>query len=311
MEMTSETTQMMPGAATATRHCPLGIGAQCPILNGSSAATDIYCPECGFLVGSEPEEGFAHTSNALSETRPYLEDQTGRAHHLRVGANSVGREGTEVLLPDKTVSRNHAQIVLTEEGLMTVEDTGSTNGTQVNGERLLLGTQHAVNIGDTVRFGSVRLLARMPGAESNTAPAAQIERTTELPKSQAVHVARLISETAAIGEIGLSAGTTTFGRSPANTVVLNQDPYISGRHAQIMIDGQSAQVIDVGSTNGTTLNGTRLTPQETLPLVTGDEIAFGGTKFRFQWQQEALESETEMLDADPPASEQAEDRAEE
>ena len=47
-----------------------------------------------------------------------------------------GREQADVLIPDKTISRLHAQIEIVGDGTITVEDLGSTNGTQVNGERL-------------------------------------------------------------------------------------------------------------------------------------------------------------------------------
>jgi len=193
-----------------------------------------------------------------------------------------GREAGDVLVPDKTVSRQHAQIEVTEESVINIQDLGSTNGTQINGERLEPNTPRIARAGDAVRFGSVRLTLLVPGASPEPHDTT-IERTAILGEAAPLEetVARLIG--AQGREIDLAAGTTTFGRTPENAVVLSDDPYISGRHGQIVIgeDG-TAQVIDVGSTNGTTLNGVRLTPQTPLALASGDEIKFGGSTFRYE-----------------------------
>jgi adenylate cyclase len=59
-------------------------------------------------------------------------------------------------LPFGGVSRNHAQIVKTAEGMWTIEDMGSKNGTQVN-ERILTRPQQ-LHHGDVVWLGNVSLL---------------------------------------------------------------------------------------------------------------------------------------------------------
>ncbi len=59
-------------------------------------------------------------------------------------------------LPFGGVSRNHAQIVKTADGMWTIEDMGSKNGTQVN-ERILARPQQ-LHHGDVVWLGNVSLL---------------------------------------------------------------------------------------------------------------------------------------------------------
>jgi DNA-binding winged helix-turn-helix (wHTH) protein len=72
---------------------------------------------------------------------------------LREGEHILGRDsGVSVWLDSPTVSRHHARIVVTPEGA-TIEDLGSTNGTQLRGEPL--ATLSALNDGDTIRLGSV------------------------------------------------------------------------------------------------------------------------------------------------------------
>jgi predicted component of type VI protein secretion system len=65
---------------------------------------------------------------------------------------TIGREGCDVTLADRTVSRRHAVIRLTPDGAF-VEDLGSTHGTYVNGERLL--EKRDLMEGDRVQFGGV------------------------------------------------------------------------------------------------------------------------------------------------------------
>jgi len=55
------------------------------------------------------------------------------------------------------VSRNHAKIYQRENRLL-IEDVGSTNGTFVNKQRLTPHLPHALQEGDTVHLGRLKLL---------------------------------------------------------------------------------------------------------------------------------------------------------
>lgn len=57
----------------------------------------------------------------------------------------------------RSISRRHAKIVRTENGLAVREDVGTVNGTFVNGMRLKAGEPVALQVGDQVRFGLVEL----------------------------------------------------------------------------------------------------------------------------------------------------------
>jgi pSer/pThr/pTyr-binding forkhead associated (FHA) protein len=82
--------------------------------------------------------------------------------------------------------------------------------------------------------------------------------------------------------ITLFLGTTTIGRRTGNTVVVSNDPYISGRHAEIICDSTGCYLMDVGSTNGTLVNGTKLEPGIKQLLLDGDEITMGQSTYLFQ-----------------------------
>jgi predicted component of type VI protein secretion system len=70
----------------------------------------------------------------------------------------------------------------------------------------------------------------------------------------------------------LPRGTVSIGRDPGNAVVIN-DSQISRLHARITPQGGLMILEDLGSTNGTTVNGLRITGPHTL--AHGDEIDLG------------------------------------
>jgi hypothetical protein len=79
------------------------------------------------------------------------------------------------------------------------------------------------------------------------------------------------------GRCELGTDVVTLGRLPANTVVVD-DSKTSGRHAEVWPDGAGYMLVDVGSTNGTLLNGQALRPQEPQALRAGDVITIGLTQ---------------------------------
>jgi hypothetical protein len=69
-----------------------------------------------------------------------------------------------------------------------------------------------------------------------------------------------------------------FGRMPENDMVI-ADPNVSRRHAEIRPVGPSFVIVDLGSTNGTKVNGATIS-QHTLR--SGDTINIGATTIRFE-----------------------------
>jgi len=68
------------------------------------------------------------------------------------------------------------------------------------------------------------------------------------------------------------------GRAPTSDIPVF-DPTISRRHAEVVTDDQGVQVRDLGSSNGTFLNGSRV---ESCTLAVGDTVTFGKVPFRLQ-----------------------------
>ena len=81
----------------------------------------------------------------------------------------------------------------------------------------------------------------------------------------------------------LDEGRITIGRGVGNTCVL-KDPtrVVSTKHAEIYAKGGIWSLCDVGSTNGTLLNGARIASNREHVLHDGDRIAVGHYQLVFQ-----------------------------
>jgi hypothetical protein len=77
-------------------------------------------------------------------------------------------------------------------------------------------------------------------------------------------------------EIGESA---TMGRAPSSDVPI-EDPFASSAHARIFPRGQFMYIEDMGSTNGTSLNGRQLRRPEQLKVA--DTVRIGETEYRYE-----------------------------
>jgi len=87
------------------------------------------------------------------------------------GRCSVGRSGgNDLMLDDASVSKMHAALSVTEDGKLVVADTGSTNGTFVNGQRIAYGKAMALVESDKVKFGQIEVtFERQPRPETSEA----------------------------------------------------------------------------------------------------------------------------------------------
>jgi len=83
----------------------------------------------------------------------------------------------------------------------------------------------------------------------------------------------------AMGQIYPISSEATIGRDPTNSVPLSMDTTVSRRHAVIAAADGGFAIRDQGSSNGTFVNGARVTE---APLRPGDEVSIGGTRFRFE-----------------------------
>jgi pSer/pThr/pTyr-binding forkhead associated (FHA) protein len=83
-----------------------------------------------------------------------------------------------------------------------------------------------------------------------------------------------------VGGVGydLVEQVITIGRAPDNTIHID-DTSVSGRHAELRRADKTYQLRDLGSTNGTRVNGTGTSE---ITLHPGDRVRFGAVDARFE-----------------------------
>jgi len=79
----------------------------------------------------------------------------------------------------------------------------------------------------------------------------------------------------------LSAPSVVVGRDPEADVSLSE-PTVSWRHARLTAHGAAWTIADLGSTNGTRVNGERIEPEREIPIDPGAEVRFGEITVRFE-----------------------------
>ncbi len=104
---------------------------------------------------------------------PFLSDPTGREHTLAEEVTAIGRAiENDIVITSKRVSREHAH-VRREGWRVLLEDLGSTNGTFLNGERLLVPAP--LQDGDQVKIGDVLFIFHDPDVTYRESPFPELE----------------------------------------------------------------------------------------------------------------------------------------
>jgi pSer/pThr/pTyr-binding forkhead associated (FHA) protein len=85
----------------------------------------------------------------------------------------------------------------------------------------------------------------------------------------------LLEPAARSGEAYALNEELSVGRAPGCAVVLDNDTFVSQVHARLFRRGRETYVEDLGSTNGTYVNGQRIA--EVTRLRKGDRVQFGNT----------------------------------
>ncbi|MFI9051045.1 FHA domain-containing protein [Streptomyces sp. NPDC053427] len=180
----------------------------------------------------------------------------------------VGRDPAgEVVLNDARVSWHHA-VLRTTDGHWMVEDEHSTNGTYADGRRV----EHCdVGPGSVIRFGNP---ADGPSAvlRGVPRPTTASRRPSAVSHPAGTHTFRRPSS---VRPLPAAARTTRIGRAPGNDLVVD-DLAVSRRHAELRAGPDGYEIVDLGSHNGTYLNGQPVTRAMVVP---GDIIGIGHSAF--------------------------------
>jgi ABC-type multidrug transport system ATPase subunit/pSer/pThr/pTyr-binding forkhead associated (FHA) protein len=178
---------------------------------------------------------------------------------------SVGRDSNrcQVVMEHPSVSAIHAEFAL-QDGKVVLTDR-STNGTFVNGSRIR--TAELVD-GDYITFG------RYAGKSL-------IFRTGLEPQLR-------------LETIDLAKDRITIGRDHSSDVVIDH-PVVSARHAEIVKQGDKFFIVDLGSTNGTFVNGIKVKRHQLAEL---DRIVVGPSELHFSGASLSHTPETHVVRLD-------------
>jgi pSer/pThr/pTyr-binding forkhead associated (FHA) protein len=194
----------------------------------------------------------------------------GQEWPLAGEALGIGRRvGNHILVDDPQVSGEHAKIVHIGDDHVLL-DLRSSNGTYVNGQRIV--DLHLLRDGDLIEVAGRRFLYRGVPAVSSpaaTAPPAAASGDQEVD----VELGVLLLKEILVGKAGLR-----IGRAADNDLVLD-DSRVSGQHAKVVREGQDYYLLDLGSSNGTFVNGQRV--PDVHRLREGDAIMIAGTPLTF------------------------------
>lgn len=186
------------------------------------------------------------------------------------GSLTIGRgKDCHLSIPDTRLSRRHSEL-LCQGREVTVTDLGSVNGTFVNNQRVHVA--RPLHDGDRLRVGPFEFAFEIlapPQAEIPERPTVVMEEPSSLPRLE-------VSSGPQCGHaFDLTRARTVIGRAgPGQPCdILLQDRAVSRPHAEVLREPDGFLLKDLGSANGTLVNGVLLT--EAHHLADGDAITFG------------------------------------
>lgn len=196
---------------------------------------------------------------------------------------SIGRGSkNQIVIRDTEVSREHCRLVRLMDAY-EVRDLNSSNGTFINGQRVTTGfilePGAILELGDsiTLEYDRVYLPFSETGAEAplETDEASGLRFSFRIMMTHGVITGKIFELTDPI---------ITLGRDLTNDIVI-QDPEISRYHLRLRRIKQGFSIEDMGSTNGTFVNGVRM---KNPIILNHDDVIKLGSTVQFQFVADIL-----------------------
>ncbi|MBI9046979.1 MAG: FHA domain-containing protein [Anaerolineaceae bacterium] len=199
----------------------------------------------------------------------------------------IGRgDECDLILSHNLISRNHLKITR-EDNTVFVTDLGSTNGSRLNGKRLeahiktrLLPDQILV-LGDAeIKLSDLRQTRGVLSPISEP-PAVREQSLRLTPPVYSGFNLRYRYGTGNWQDFILPHGEVVIGRYIGADLFLDA-ARISRRHVRLTVSGETVAIQDLGSTNGTLLDGQPMAPRKQYIIQSHQEFAIGDFIFRLQ-----------------------------
>jgi pSer/pThr/pTyr-binding forkhead associated (FHA) protein len=197
-------------------------------------------------------------------------EYSGRKFKFSSSSILVGRSAdADLSLPFDIVSYEHCRFTIKADGLY-LADLGSSNGTYVNGTR---HTSGFISFGDSVAFGENGPVAKIKFSSDGAVQSSRGGSTRAAAKTQMVQsLAKALTLKVKGGKkYEFPPGTIKLGREQECDITLDH-PMVSRVHAEISFIPPVISIRDMNSTNGTYLNGKRITSAN---LKFGDRLMIG------------------------------------
>ena len=248
----------------------------------------------------------------------------GREYAITGTSLVFGREaGCDVVVTGKDVSRRHAEIMTTPKGYLLVDS--STNGTFVNEEQLqgqrVLMRADVIRVGEeTFRFYADPATVAAAPAPPPALPAGASERLQDtafgLPSAKRPDAAGRQSDAGPLASFLVRTGTlkgqrlvvrtpvANLGRADYNDLVVPEES-VSTAHAKLQRREGVWVLTDLGSTNGTFVDGERV--KDETPIAPSAVVRLGDISMVFEPTDDSLGvaagSGTKVIQAmQPPAA---------
>jgi pSer/pThr/pTyr-binding forkhead associated (FHA) protein len=318
--MQEDSTRILSEGTAAYPLDPAAAGAdeQCPHCQAVIAAGEQFCARCGYQRGSwrEGQEAAPETVASVEASGFVLEGAGGARYSLPLGLSIVGRsDDADVTIVDGYISRRHARFTVRDDAV-SVADLGSANGTFVGEERLKPEVETPLTAGGGLRLGQTELIlvAVEVSQEGEDAADEQAEETHIMVQEESagggpptgdeeripgglveVHLdvkpapsPWQLRRRATEEVLYLPYGESLLGRKPdRTTMVIRGDGYISGLHCRIVASLENLEITDLGSTNGSYVNGERCAPDHVMALSAGDLLRLGATELDVAYEEQA------------------------
>jgi len=195
---------------------------------------------------------------------------------------TIGRnQNCDISIQNAQISGSHAQLIHNLNNELYIVDLISTNGTFVNGQKITSNVPYPIGINDKIEFskkGEIHLTFNPENYSS--IPILELNNSKQSSD--------ILGATNILEKLNLKS-KIIIGRSNECDVVLPDQKSISRKHVSIEKKGDAIILTDLGSLNGTFLNGRRVVGSAKISIT--DSIYIGKFLIRLQGKATNLSDE--------------------
>ncbi|NBU48229.1 MAG: FHA domain-containing protein, partial [Flavobacteriales bacterium] len=168
----------------------------------------------------------------------------GKILEIRIGKS----DDNDIIIKNNVISKYHAQLIYDQEGDLYIIDLSSTNGTFVNGQKIVSSTPIKINKTDKITLSKGEGVMIVFNPDDYSSRKSEIKDFGNVDTGSSSTIIEKLKKKKQI----------IVGRNPNCDVLIN-NPSVSRQHAVIERVSQSEYSIkDLGSLNGTFVNGRRI-----------------------------------------------------